>query len=428
MNQISPEAALISATLHQPSLLDTLDNTPDPTDFAGVNHRALWKLLTHMHETGDAIDAITVANRIHEIRDDAPALTPVHVADLYTSDALPALAETYARAVINAAGLRRIIEAGTRAVQAATAGGDARELQELLRADIDNATSEVAGVAFMADEIDDAISRFGQPSPATPTPWDDLNQVLTGWRPGALYIIGARPGVGKSILGVQAALNLARAGVVSLHSLEMPKQEMYARIVAQTAGVALGRLSGRSKHTDPLTERDWGRIREARNQLHALPLSTSDKPGTTMTDIRSHARSAARRGQLAAVVVDYLQLIERTRDQASRPKWEVVGDYSRGLKLLAMELGVPVIALAQLNRANVQDKRPPTLADLRDSGEIEQNADVVILLHQQDELGDDLDVMVAKNRHGVKKVFTLRRVGEFARLEKPIHLRYERTA
>lgn len=413
-----PEAALLTAVLHRPKNLDELDAIPQPADFAGVNNRALWQLVTRMHDRGEAVTVTTIGANLHTVRDQAPALNLEYVADLYTNAAVtPGLANRYARLTINAAGLRRIVAAGQRAIQLASAGGDAQEIQEIIRGEVDTATREVAEALFLGETIDDTLEALDRPSRATATPWPELNRLIKGWRPGALYTVGARPGVGKTIMGVQAALGLSRHGSVSFVSLEMPERELHARVIAQTAEVALGRLDGTGEDATPLDDRDWQRIATQRPSWAEMPLAILDKSGTTVTDIKSHARSVARRKPLAAVVVDYLQLLEPTRDQASRPRYEIVSGFSRALKLLAKELDVPVIALAQLNRESVKDKRPPTLADLRDSGAIEQDSDVVMLMHQPDEMGQDIDVMVAKNRHGVRGVAELTRRGEFSRLE-----------
>ncbi|HLR97251.1 MAG TPA: DnaB-like helicase C-terminal domain-containing protein [Jiangellaceae bacterium] len=415
---LDPEAALLTAVLHRPKNLDELDTTPQPHDFAGPNNRALWALITRMHDRGETVSPTTVGANLHKIRDQAPALDLGYIADLYgNTTVIPALANRYARLTVNAAGLRRITAAGQRAIQLATAGGDAQEVQETIRAEIDAATTEVAEALFIGETIDETIDSLDKPARAHPTPWPELNRFIRGWRPGALYAIGARPGVGKTILGAQAALGLAEHGAVAFVSLEMPRRELEVRVIANTAEVALGRLDGTSEDAAPLDSRDWQRISAQRPKWGTTPLAITDRPGMTLTDVKSHARSVARRKPLAGIVVDYLQLLEPTRDQANRSRYEIVSGFSRALKLLAKELDVPVIALAQLNRESAKDKRPPTLADLRDSGAIEQDSDVVILMHQPDALAHDVDVMVAKNRHGIQGVAELTRRGEFARLE-----------
>lgn len=415
--ELDAERAFLSAILHRPDQLDTIDSTPEVADFAGVNNRALWTLIARMHDNGETITPATVAANLHTIKESAPRINHDYVLDVYTADSTPVLANRYAKMLINDAGLRRLTAAAQRALQLTTAGGDAHEIQEIIRAEVDGSTREVSEALFLGETIDETIEALDKPSPAMPTPWDELNRLITGWRPGALYAVGARPGVGKTILGMQAALELAKHGAVAFMSLEMPRSELQTRIISQTAEVAMGRLGGTSDQSTPLDERDWQRIGAQRAAWSSIPLSISDKSGATVTDVRSHARSVARRKPLAGVVVDYLQLLEPTRDQANRSRYEIVSGFSRALKLLAKELHVPVIALAQLNRESAKDRRAPTMADLRDSGAIEQDSDVVMLMHTPDELLPDVNVMVAKNRHGVRGVVELTRRGDLSRLE-----------
>ena len=206
---------------------------------------------------------------------------------------------------------------------------------------------------------------------------------------------------------------------MAFNTLEMADREVVARTIAQTAEVPLGRLDGRSEVSEPVTQRDWDKIARVRDRLGTMRLSIDDRSSVTLTDIRSHARSLARKGPLAGIVVDYLQLMDQPRGDR-RPRHEAVAEFSRGLKKLAKEMDCPVIALSQLNRASEgrQDKRP-ILADLRESGAVEQDADVVLLLHVPDETSTDMSMLVAKNRHGVVGAVDVTRRGEFARVETP---------
>lgn len=233
---------------------------------------------------------------------------------------------------------------------------------------------------------------------------------IGGWRPGALYVIGARPGVGKSVLGLQAAINMAAHGAVALSSIEMTEAEIAARLVSQEANVPVGHLIDRK-----VTEDDWRRISTSHARMHALPIYVDDKTGVTPLNVRAHARTVGRRRALAGIVVDYLQLMTAPRGD-KRPRHEVVSDFSRQLKLMAKEMQVPVIALSQLNRGSEQrsDKRP-SIADLRESGAVEQDADVVMLLHSTEERPDVLEVGVAKNRHGQRGAFQLTFEGAYQR-------------
>jgi replicative DNA helicase len=194
---------------------------------------------------------------------------------------------------------------------------------------------------------------------------------------------------------------------VSFCSLEMTEAELQMRMIAQYGPVALGALRNRK-----LTDEDKKRVAEARTKMQAAPLYVDDTAGMTLGEIRSHARAVARKGALAGVVVDYLQLVHGEGETRERAVAGVVG----GLKQLAKDLNVPVIAAAQLKRAGMRKMDLPTMEDLRESGSIEQDADCVILLHRDPKVPDVLKMIVAKNRHGESGEFTVRWQGQYARL------------
>ena len=220
----------------------------------------------------------------------------------------------------------------------------------------------------------------------------------------------------NSILGLQAAYGLAHHGPVAVSSLEMPQREVHTRLLAHAGQVDIGHLIGQGQPTDA----EWSAINESGKHLAALPISVDDRSSATVWDVTTHARILARHQHLAGVVVDYMQLMTTPRGDR-RPRHEVVAEQSRQLKILAGELDCPVIALSQLNRQSEQ--RPgggPSLADLRESGAIEQDADVVLLLNVPVEGGmpdqSRLDVAVAKNRHGSSALVHLQRDGKHATL------------
>ena len=292
--------------------------------------------------------------------------------------------------------------------------GSARELAETARGELDRTVlSTGAEVTSVADVVDSVSDSLHQVPTFARTPWTQLNDLIDGVRPGGLYVVGARPGDGKTIVGLQLADYLARRGPVGYASLEMPTTELTKRLIAMHGGVHMTALT---RHV--LTPHDWERIDKARDYVGRLPLFVDDRSGVTITQIRSFARTLSRRGPLQAIVVDYLQLINSTGSQKAR--WEVVGEYTRALKIMARELDVPVIVLSQLNRQSADGARPPTLADLRESGSIEQDADVVMLLQrpldEMEQKTDELSVYVAKNRHGQTGRVSLFWEGHFARV------------
>jgi replicative DNA helicase len=247
------------------------------------------------------------------------------------------------------------------------------------------------------------------------TEWAMLNDFIGGFRPGALYIIGASPAVGKSVVAVNMAYGMAKHGAVSFHSLEMSKREIMNRLFASVCNVSMDHLEKRK-----LTDVDWDRIAGGQKAV-ARPIAIADKSGQTLAEVRAFARQVGRKQKLVGIVVDYLQLMQDT--ERGRSRYESVTAISNGLKILARDLDVPVIALAQLNRQLEGRKdTSPGLSDLRDSGAIEQDADVVILLNREKALDDGEDEKskmifhIAKNRHGRTGMMALRFDGLFARV------------
>lgn len=410
------ERAVIGLAMHNPDVLHDID----PADFGDLRHEALARLMRTMAHKGEAVDALSMA-KAHTRIDPAErrGIDGAYLFDCLQAAPQRALTDNYVRMLADAATARRLESAFTRGLQLVQENQPPADIAELIRGEIDRANRATAQAKPIGTIVDRVLDEIEQPSRALPSPWPGLNRKLTGWRPGALYVVGARPGVGKSIVALQAAIGLTEHGWVAFNTLEMADREVVARTIAQTAEVPLGRLDGRSEVAEPVTQRDWDKIARVRDRLDTMRLSIDDRSSVTLTDIRSHARSLARRGPLAGIVVDYLQLMDQPRGDR-RPRHEAVAEFSRGLKKLAKEMGCPVIALSQLNRASEgrQDKRP-ILADLRESGAVEQDADVVILLHVPDETSTDMSMLVAKNRHGVVGAVDVTRRGEFARVETP---------
>ena len=392
-----------------------------PGHFADPRHGAVWGLIRAQEDAGRPTDAVTVAASLPRI----PAGERVGIDDAYLLDCLhaapspaPVLAASYADRLIQAAGHRSLSTALIRARQILDAVPDPVEADAQIRAALDEAAPDAQAVGQLIGEgIDATINGIEQPGRLAPTPWAGINDRIGGWRPGALHVVGARPGAGKTILGLQAAYALAHHGPVAVSSLEMPRREVHTRLLAHAAQVPLGHLNGQGRPDGA----EWDRIARAAGVLRNLPVSIDDRPDVTVWDVASHARLLARRGPLAGVVVDYMQLMSTPRGER-RPRHEVVAEQSRRLKVLAGTLDCPVIALSQLNRASQgrADLRP-SLADLRESGAIEQDADVVLLLHVPLEGGvpdqGRLDVLVAKNRHGTTGPVRLRRDGATATLD-----------
>ncbi|MFC8732160.1 replicative DNA helicase [Luteimicrobium sp. NPDC057192] len=401
------ETAIVGIAMHDPTVID--DTHLSEPDFRDARLGHLWDLMRHLRKDQSPTDPATLRAHLGRL---PVRIDPTWIADLYGSAPTTALADHYTRIVTDKATLRRIDAVATRLHQLVQADTPAGELVEIARAEIDATSVATADTGFLADDIDTTIDNLDTTSTLTPTPWADLNHLIGGWRPGGLYIVGARPGVGKSLVALGAAIGLAGHGQVAFNSLEMTRQEVHERLFAAVARVDMGHLTRRE-----LTPTDWDAIARHRQDIADLPISIDDRSAVTTTDIRSHARTLTRRGPLAAIIVDYLQLMTTGRGD-KRPRHEVVAEMSRDLKILAKDLNVPIIALSQLNRASeARTDRRPTMADLRESGSLEQDSDVVLLLHVEENDPTEMQVAVAKNRQGATGALQLTRRGHYARLD-----------
>jgi replicative DNA helicase len=400
---MNPEVAVLGAILlTNGACLDDLTLTPD--DFASARFARAFGVLSKMRSQGDGVDVITFSNKCPEF------ITESH--QWVTETPTASNVNYYAKLVSEAATRRRMALAGTLILEAAQEQ-EISHLAEFSRKTVDDALGkQISSVKFLSDEIDATIDSLGHKAKVYSSGWSKLDECIGGFRPGALYLVAARPAVGKTVIGLQLAVHMAKFGAVAFSSLEMSREELHKRIIAQVAEVPMGELTAHELSTisDQSLARKIAGIR--------LPISIDDRSGVTVQEIRTHARSVNRIQPLSAVVVDYLGLIA-DRSGKERSKYEVVTEISQQLKILARTLKVPVIALAQLNRA-VEGRKDgkPILSDLRDSGSLEQDADVVILL-SRDVNGvskkKEITLDVAKNRHGATGLVHLEFQGEFAR-------------
>lgn len=405
------EVSLLGAVMSGYDNIDDLFDIVSPEDFYDQNRGEVWRAVARVHRDGNQPDVIAVRSSLAEakVRHD-----PIRLFEWTQLVPIVAQAPFYAEQVATAAGLRRIQDAGTELQQIASVPGDLTERQEQARQAVDQACvgRNVSRARMLADLIDNVIDIAENGAvDMLSTPWPDVDRMIGGLAPGRLIVVGARPGVGKSVMGVNLASHVAahHGHAALIASLEMPEHEVMQRLLASMATV---NLTGLQKGEVP--ESEWAKIAAHQSRISALPIAVDDRSGQTIQAIRSAARTLQRtHDDLALIVVDYLQLVSPVERRSNRA--EEVGEISRGLKLLARETGACVVAMAQLNREAAKGAEPK-ISDLRESGSIEADADQVLLLHQPDEQIPEIEVLVGKNRHGARGKAVLQMAGHYSQL------------
>jgi replicative DNA helicase len=391
-------------------------------DFYRPTHATIFEAILDIYGRGEPADAITVAAALADSGDLARVGGAAYMHTLIASVPTAANASYYAKIVSERAVLRRLIEAGTRIVQlgygsASGTGRDTDEVVDLAQQAVYDITERRVSEDFAVlaemlqptlDEIE-AVGAQGGMMSGVPTGFTDLDRLLNGLHAGQLIIVAGRPGLGKSTVSMDFARNAAiRANQASaIFSLEMSKVEIIMRVLSAEARVPLHVL-----RSGQLSDDDWTKLARRMGEISEAPLFVDDTPNMNLMEIRAKARRLKQRHDLKLIVVDYLQLMSSPKRTESRQ--QEVAELSRGLKLLAKEVECPVIAVSQLNRGPEQrtDKRPQ-LSDLRESGSIEQDADVVILLHRDDYYdkesprAGEADFIIAKHRNGPTDTITV---------------------
>lgn len=420
---LQAERMWLGAVWHsQGAVLD--DTTVTADDIWHPAHQTLHNALCRLRSDGAPMDYASVSQALgDDLRGVGDALTAV-----VTSGAVPQSARWHANTLNKLTAHRRLVEAATRLHQAANGEREPDELAEFARAEIDRAI-DTAGSGerrTWAEITTQSLTRWTQPiDDAIATGWTDLDMLLSGGglRPGHLTVVGARPGVGKSLVATMLVGRTAAAGRgVYFASVEMSADELTDRIAAASTGVNLADLTNRTLTPDQLDQ-----LQAGVDRIGPWPLDIDDH-ATSVNHIRAGARRWKKRPHgLGLVVIDYLQLLSNGAPTGTS-RQQVVSEMSRALKLLAKELDVPVVLLSQLNRKSEEraDKRP-AISDLRESGAVEQDADEIILLHRNDEdpdLAGKIEYNLAKNRHGPTGSVHLRWQPYISRItDLPSHLR-----
>ncbi|WP_328335095.1 MULTISPECIES: replicative DNA helicase [Kribbella] len=429
---LAAEQCVLGAMMLSKDAIADVIETLRGTDFYRPAHEIVFDAVTDLYARGEPADAITVAAELAKRGEMGRIGGAPYVHTLVASVPLAANAGYYAHIVREKAILRRLVEAGTKIVQIGYAGeGEVDDVVDQAQAEIYSVTEKRTTEDYAPlkdimegalDEIE-AIDSRGDAMVGVPTGFTDLDELTNGLHPGQMIIVAARPAMGKSTLGLDFARSASiKHGLTScVFSLEMSRNEITMRLLSAEAKVPLHHM-----RNGKMTDEDWARLARKMGEVSEAPLFIDDSPNLTMMEIRAKARRLKQRHDLKLIVIDYLQLMTSGKKVESRQL--EVSEFSRSIKLLAKELELPVIAICQLNRGSEQrsDKRPMA-SDLRESGSLEQDADVVILLHREDAYErestrpGEADFIVAKHRNGPTADIVVAFQGHYSRFVDMAH-------
>ena len=413
-HNIDAEKSLLGAILIDQEVLIDVVEIVKATDFYDKRHGKIFAGMIHLYQNHEGVDLITVTDELKKSEHLDEIGGSTYLAELTNHVPTAAHASSYAEIVSQNAVRRRLIKASADINSLAfdenltvpqLLGQSEAELFSVsdssLKQDL-TSISDILDTSF--DRINDLYVNKGVLR-GVKTGYRDLDNMTAGLQRSDLIILAARPAMGKTTLVTNLAYNVAtiEKKTVLFFSLEMSKEQLIDRMLADAAGVDSWNI-----RTGNLSEEDFAKLAEASGEMAEAPIFIDDTPGVSVLEMRTKARRAAHDGELGLIIIDYLQLMQGSGSaQANGNRVQEVSEISRGLKLLARELNVPVIALSQLSRS-VESRSPqiPQLADLRESGSIEQDADIVMFIYREayynpeTERENITDLILAKHRHG----------------------------
>ena len=412
-HNIDAEKALLGAILIKPDLMHDISVIVYPESFFADKHRQIYKAILEIFTKGDPIDLLSVTTRLKSNEQIDRIGGAAYITELAETVPAAGNGNYYAEIVQSRAVLRGLI---TAADDIAELGySDPENIDETLdqaEKKVYNVTNATVTQKFksIGSSLTEAWERFEHLSAnqdahrGVPTGFGALDNILAGLQKSDLIILAARPSMGKSTFALDIARNAAlqHGAHVGFFALEMSDQQLVDRLFAAEAGVDSWKLrTGKLK-----TDQEFEAVQDAMTKLSGASIHIDDQPGNNILKMRSSARRLKNEHGLDLLIVDYLQLMSPTSTKASDSMVQQVTEISRSLKILARELDVPVLALSQLSRAVEQRGGKPRLSDLRDSGSIEQDADVVMFIHREDKINKEserpniAEIMVEKHRNG----------------------------
>ncbi len=430
-HSLQAEEAVLGGLMLDNTGWDTVADLVREEDFYRRNHRLIFRAIASLAEQNNPLDAVTLSEWLDQnaLLDDVGGLGAL--GELAQNTPSAANIKAYAEIVRDNSVMRQLIEVGNLIAGSAFVP-EGRDTSALL----DNAEKLVFDIAergsrgkrgfrnireLSCDAVDRIDKLFQQDDPITgvPTGFDDLDRMTAGLQPSDLIIVAGRPSMGKTTLAVNFAENAAikHQLPVAIFSMEMPGEQLALRMMS-----SLGHIDQHKIRTGRLEDDDWPRLTSAVSLLDSAPIFVDDTPALSPVELRSRARRLKREHNLGMIIIDYLQLMQVNNTKENRAT--EISEISRNLKALAKELEVPVVALSQLNRSLEQrTDRRPVMSDLRESGAIEQDADVIMFIYRDEVYNEDspqkglAEVIIGKQRNGPigKCLLTFR--GQFTRFE-----------
>lgn len=430
-NSIEAEQSLIGGLMLDHLAWEKVADVIDADDFYRKDHRLIFSAIANLVETSNPCDVVTVSEYLDNRGELDQAGGLEYIATLANETPGAANARAYARILRERAVLRALINAGNE-ISGSAFATDGRMANEL----VDEAERLVFKIAekgsrgrlgfkplkkILPEAVDriDVLHQSEGDITGVPTGFTEFDKLTAGLQPGELVVIAGRPSMGKTTLAINIAENAAIGSKVptAIFSMEMPSQQLAFRMIS-----SLGRVDQTHLRTGRFPDEDWSRINTAVQLMSDAPIFIDDSAALSPTDIRARSRRLQREHGLGLIVVDYLQLMEvpgNTENRATE-----ISEISRSLKALAKELELPIIALSQLNRSVEQrtDKRP-IMSDLRESGAIEQDADLILFIYREEVYNQDTprkgiaDISIAKQRNGPIGDFPLTFVGRYTKFE-----------
>ncbi len=433
-HSVEAEQSLLGGLLIDNTVWERVGDVVNEADFYRDDHRRIFRQIARLIELGKPADVVTVYEALEKNGEAEHVGGLAYLGEIANSTPSAANVRRYGEIIRERAILRKLVSVGDQIAASALtpSGKDAKTLLDEAEAKVfeiaEAGARTVSGFVPIQPILGQVVDRiqelYDRDSPAgitgVPTGLTDLDEKTSGLQPSDMIVLAARPGMGKTSLALNIAENVAvEAGLpVAVFSMEMPGTQLATRFLS-----SVGRIDQHKIRTGKLTDEEWQRLTYALGKLHEAPIFIDETPGLNPTDLRARCRRLHRQcGRLGLIVIDYLQLMTSLKESDNRSA--ELSEISRSVKSLAKELHVPIIALSQLNRSLEQrPNKRPVASDLRESGAIEQDADIIMFIYRDEIYNPDspdkgmAELIISKHRNGSTGTIRMTFLGEFTRFE-----------